>query len=568
MRSLLICFGLAALWTYGDRPYAGFRAMATARDTLALFLFWTGLRAAYGDANRARGFAILWICTLASLAFVEWNAVTGKTLEVGARTGIASAVLYGILTAFRGVKLPSLKLSTRANAGAAGGNLLDQVLFCWGRKDPYTVRDLLQSMLVLGQTGSGKTSSVLALMALAILKLRRSGGLILASKPEELLDWARWFSMAGRSDDLIVFDSSGDKKFNCVDFIVQSGGDAREVTQHLTTVSEALGRHGEGNDPFWAESQFRLLYNAVVALMIGLGRVTLPELKSFIVSAKQGNLDADAENAWKSSFHYKVMVAGEKKAKSDRDAYDYKSAVQYWSSEYPFMDNKPRSSILAGVMNVLSVLNTGMVRDLISTETNVSPRDMEAGKWVLVNLPIDEHGQSGKIIMHSWKLITQKYILRRHVDQNSNTITIIADEAQDIASSFDHQFLAKSRSHYGSMLYLTQSIHSFMGEAMGHAAEHKARTLFTNFRYKVAVTLGDLESATYLCGLLGERVDTLGSFNKEGGNISESMQKVLQPIHLLTGLRSHGGVVDGYVFRSGIPFSTGENHLRVQLEQL
>jgi type IV secretory pathway TraG/TraD family ATPase VirD4 len=499
-----------------------------------------------------------------------WLAIWGwGFFTYPAGRGFGQCFACGVFAGFAYLPLMVVKRFIRPIRKQAQAAVLslDLALFNWTPADQFTLRDLHKSVAVFGQTGSGKSSSVLALFARAALKLKGSGGLILASKPEELEDWKRWFTETGRINDLIIFDASGDYKFNCTDFIMKSGGDAREITQHLTTVSEALGSTGKGDDPFWAESQFRLLYNAVVALMMGLGRVTVPELQQFINSAKMGKLDAAGEKVWEQSFHFKVMLEGEKRQKSPRYAFDFQSAAMYWGVEWPGMDSKPKTSILAGVMNILHNLNTGIVRDLISTDTNVTPLDMEKGKWVLLVLPTDEYGQSGKIIYHSWKLLTQKYILRRHATGNDPTIMIIADEAQDVVSSFDHQFLAKCRSHRGCMLYLTQSIHSYMGVAKGHAGEHEAKALMTNFGTEIGVTIGDIETATYLCSLMGERLDTTGSVSPDSVSLSESMQKVLQPINLLTGLRSHGGVVDAFIFRAGIGFSTGENYLKVALEQ-
>jgi hypothetical protein len=117
------------------------------------------------------------------------------------------------------------------------------------------------------------------------------------------------------------------------------------------------------------------------------------------------------------------------------------------------LENKVRSSILADVMNVLHTFNTGIVRETVSTTATVSPADMAKDKWILIDFPIDVHGDSGRIIMHGWKLLAQKFILRRHAKPGDAVIVIHADEAQDMVNSFDSAFLAKCRSHLGCMIY-------------------------------------------------------------------------------------------------------------------
>src|SRR5690348_927023 len=48
-------------------------------------------------------------------------------------------------------------LARHGNKAPAG--VLDQELFRWDDRDPYTVRWLMENLLIVGRTGSGKTSS-------------------------------------------------------------------------------------------------------------------------------------------------------------------------------------------------------------------------------------------------------------------------------------------------------------------------------------------------------------------------------------------------------------------------
>jgi hypothetical protein len=187
--------------------------------------------------------------------------------------------------------------------------------------------------------------------------------------------------------------------------------------------------------------------------------------------------------------------------------------------------------------------------------------------------------------MHGWKFLTQKFILRRHAKPGDSVIIIHADEAQEMISSFDGSFLAKSRSHLGCMIYLTQSIHSYFGELAGAAGEHKAKALMTNFGLKIFHTVGDGETASFASSLLGQRRESFSTFQPQqqqsmgeeifgnvgmSGSFSESYQPVLQPAVFMSGLRSGGPPdykVDGYVIKSGKPFQNGENWLLVTFSQ-
>ena len=512
-----------------------------------------------------RGFVVVWICIG---LFTHY--------QVDKRLGIAQLIATFEAATF--VYLPCLAIrwvlkraGRTIRPAVPVASTLDHVLFRWTRLDAFTIRDLLMSVAVFGQTGSGKSSGSGLTFARGIVQLPKSGGLILASKPEDKDFWIERFREQGRSDDLLIFDDSGRLKFNFLDFERREGGDAREITQFIMTTAEAQsGGTGNDADPFWRTSQQRLIYNAVEAVRLGEGEVTIPKLQEFIATAAESPLvfsNPDAYAKFVPRFHNQVMTKADKKDKDDREKFDFIASTNFWTNEYPAMDNKPRSSILAGVNNILGIFNTGLVRDLGSTTTNVSPLDMERGKWILIDLPIDRYGESGKIIMHGWKYSVQKHVLRRQPKLGDSTIGIWCDEAQQFVSTFDPQYLAMCRSHYGYMVYLTQSYHSYIEG--GQASEHKAKALLTNFYTKVAHTIGDAETAKYLCSLVGQYREDFINLDTEGkGSFSEKYEDKLKVSELLTGLRAgQGGIVDGLVIKTGMPFSTGENFLRVQFSQ-
>ena len=268
------------------------------------------------------------------------------------------------------------------------------------------------------------------------------------------------------------------------------------------------------------------------------------------------------------------------------EAHDLELLADFWLHEYPAMDERPRSSILAGVQNTLHTFNTGIARELVSTTTSCSPATMERGKWILVDMPLDQYGASGKFVMTGWKFLTQKHILRRKPGLEDSPIVIWCDEAQEVLNSHDASFLAKCRSHFGCMVYLTQSIHSYYGAMGSHQAEHQANALLTNFLHKVFHVVGDAQTAQWASSLLGERREIMGGGSlspapepfdilmgraRFSGSFSEQYRPVLQNNAFMRGMRTGGArhhmIVDGIVIRSGEPFSTGENWLWVSFGQ-
>jgi hypothetical protein len=263
---------------------------------------------------------------------------------------------------------------------------LDDMLFQWPDGSPFTVRHMLRSVEVKGITGSGKSSGSGAHFLRSLIAHPRATLLIIAQKPEEKEVVQEMFARAGKRDRLIVFEEGGRWRTNFFETEMKAGADARGLVEFLTTLGEALdagqaGGHGS-NDQFWRKSEERLTYNTVEAIRQGTGSISAPAMLDFITTAlynPQTLSDEALREAWKKKFHYQVMQAGAAREKNQIEAADWQVLQAYWSQEFVYMDDKPRSSILAGVMNTLHNANTGLSRLMTSTTTNVTPTAFDEG---------------------------------------------------------------------------------------------------------------------------------------------------------------------------------------------
>jgi hypothetical protein len=459
---------------------------------------------------------------------------------------------------------------------------LDEPLFQWSPRDVVSVRMLLNSVAVFGRTGSGKTSYSGRQIGRAIVRNKKSGGLIHSAKPEDRRMWEAIFREAVRPDDLLIFGPGEPLRFNFLDYEMRHGGHTRNITKVITTIGESLRASdvkGSENADFWEREQEREIYNAVEVVKLATGRVSAPDLQRFI-SGAANSPEMIAAETWRSGFHNQCIARAFESDKSPIERHDFELALDYWLNEYPNMADKTRSSISTGVMGILHTFNTGIVRELVSSDTNASPDDILAGKWILIDASPSEYGDIGAFINAGWKYLTQRAVLRRHVESSDPFVVIWCDEAHQFVNSHDAHYLAQSRSHRGCTVFLTQSVHSLYAALKGQAGKHQADALLSNFGTKVVHAVGDAQSAEFAAGLVGRKLETFigGSSTpvedlwdemvgrtRFTGSFSEQYEYVVQPNVFMNGLRTGGpsGASDAIVIRSGERFSNGQNHLFV-----
>lgn len=400
--------------------------------------------------------------------------------------------------------------------------------------------------------------------------------------------WQTMFEKLGRKDDLVVFSPDSPQRFNFLSYVLAMGGHTRDVTRCITVIGETMRaadtKGGESAD-FWEREQERMIYNAVEIVTLASGAVSAPSIQRFITTAAMNPAQITCPQ-WRAGFCNQCLADAFEKQKTGIQSHDYQLASDYWLSEFPAMSDKTRSSIMTGVMGILHVFNTGVVRELVSTTTTVTPDDMLAGKWIIVNMALAEWGDMGALVAAGWKYLVQRRVLRRKIQGDDTIVVIWADEYAQFMNSFDAHYLAQCRSHKGCMVVLTQSLHSYYMSMKGEVGKHQADALLTNFSTKVFHALGDVQTAEWASGLIGKGREVfvgtslapvedlyaeLTGRSKVSTNASEHYEAMLKPNVLMNGLRTGGKAnnltCDAVVIRSGEPFCNGQNWLWREFSQ-
>jgi hypothetical protein len=411
----------------------------------------------------------------------------------------------------------------------------------WGSGQAFHLSDALTGVSVFGATGSGKTSGPAKHLAYGYLAAG-FGGLVLCAKKEERRQWEKWAAECDRTDDLIIVDSSGKRRFNFMDWEASRPGEGGGFTINIVALLDEIAKAVSGNSgkaggdyKFWEDALHNLLSNLVdLPVLAGL-EVSLPILRSIVSSAATTPAQA-IDPQWRE-----------------------KSA------------DKTRSSILLNFSVLIRPLVTRPLRKLFSSDTNVKPEDAFEGKIIVVDLPVQDFKLVGRIASLAWKYCFQVAVLRRTPPTRPDTflrpVFLWADEAHIFVSEFDSEYQAVARSAGGCTVYLTQNIESYR-RVLGN--NDAVDSLLGNLQAKFfCQNSGDTNE--WAAKLLGERyVDitstnvgrsgTEGQSSSSGISRSEQRRYFVEPSRFTTLKRGgvhHGFQVEAIVYNGGHRFPTG-----------
>jgi hypothetical protein len=111
-----------------------------------------------------------------------------------------------------------------------------------GDGEKFLISDATCHVAALGATGSGKTSGTARFLALGYLGSDAEMGLVvLCSKLTERDQWVDWVKEAGRSEDLRIFDASGEHyRFNFLDWISGYAAEGAGLTINVVALLEEI----------------------------------------------------------------------------------------------------------------------------------------------------------------------------------------------------------------------------------------------------------------------------------------------------------------------------------------
>jgi hypothetical protein len=349
------------------------------------------------------------------------------------------------------------------------------VLRDWDKASPgaaFRIADAVTGVFCCGSTGSGKTSGPARHLAVSYMAHGFSG-IVLCSKNDDLPQWQAWAKEAKRSKDLCIFDTSGQWRFNFLDWEAIRAGEGAGLTINIVALLDAIAgalaadasvvAGGGGDNRFWEDALHHMNTNLVdLPLLSGLP-VSLPLLRNIATSAPRSLAEAESKHWQESSVCAAILREADEATKHSKDEMraDFEECRAYWLQEFPGLSERTRSIIVLSFSMLVRPLMTRPLGTLFGTHTNVTPESaMAEGKILIVACPVQEFRLAGRVANLLWKHCWQIATLRRMQPTHGSNLRptfIFLDEAQNFITNFDPEFQAVARSAAGCTVCLVQN---------------------------------------------------------------------------------------------------------------
>ena len=453
------------------------------------------------------------------------------------------------------------------------------------------LRDMLDGMACFGGKGSGKTAGLLANAAHSALACGH-GGMVLTVEDDDASKWQKWARQHGREEDIIVINPEN----HCLNFLDyeerhpgKGHGNVENLVALFMQVVEVHKKKDSGDkDGFWKESMKQMLRNAIFLLKFAGEEISISKINKMITLAPRSKEDLSDPQWQKGNLFFDCLCRADDAHPEGSENYeDWEVIEDYWTREFPDMPDVTRGGVIANFTAPIAPFLTGDLRKLFSTKTSVIPEMCLSGKVLVIDLPVNQWREQGKMAQAIFKFLFQRMVNDRpepapHEQRQTRPLFLIADEAQFFVTSTDSEYESTARKHKAWTLYCSQSKPGFIkGLGGGEAGKSEFESLMGNMLTKFFFQNPCSETNKYCSELIAKTLQTRVSYSEnantqrgeqQGSSTGASTQEVvdyeLQPreMQLLAIPKDHPGYCEAVIFQRGQVFPTGKAYCRAWLE--
>lgn len=391
---------------------------------------------------------------------------------------------------------------------------LDTPLLRLSPTDVWTIGDAVQGTHIFGGTGSGKTTSSAATLGKAFLRAG-FGGIVLCAKPNERQRWEHYALETGRADHLVIFSPHQDERhaciwrFNFLDYEWRRTGAGAGRVENIVELLDATqaiveGRQqlDTGDSSHWRRATQELIRNAVYILTLSQDVLTLDKLYQLIMDAPVGD-QADDTHWQRHSFFWQSMNEAKERTRTPREQHNLLTAERYFLKTFASLADRTRSSVISSFSAMADMLLHDDMWDLFCRDSNIIPDvTWQDGAIIVLDMPLHEYGEAGRIAQQLFKLCWQRAVLRHDTAQHPRPVFLYVDEAQNFISAYDFLYQSQAREAHGISVYITQSVSNYYA-VLGPQGREDANALLGHFQTKIFHSNDDYATNKFAAEVIG-----------------------------------------------------------------
>lgn len=459
-------------------------------------------------------------------------------------------------------------------------------LLRWNGWTSWTIGHSFEHAFALGRTGSAKSSTLIHFASKAALRAGY-GCLFQTTKKLDPATYLKWIKEAGRSDSLVMIDTQRGLGCNLIkqelDYgAAHSGKIEEEATENVVRLFQFITsltggtNNRRGETDIWDDAAKVLLRNALTVVYVATGTVSIDDLNDVVSSAPEGMSEAESP-VWRRDSRCGQLLTKAEELKPDLNS--VKLARQYFLRIFPMLAKETRTSVIFNYIATWGdTLARDPVRSLFFGNTDYTMDILLQGAVVLVDLPVDEKTEIGRVANGLARWAAQQAILRRNDLTNreaARPVAIIWDECQKTLCETDVSFQSTARDQRCMVLGGTQTI-GFMRAAVG---EDLGEGFASNCNTKVFYQNQDPETNRFMSETIGKitlfktkskTTDSKGHTTKTREEVEEDAVPARTAQDLKTGGEEHDLQVTAILTRGGqkFPFFFGRRAMKLRYHQL
>lgn len=422
----------------------------------------------------------------------------------------------------------------------------------------FTLEMAFRGTKIYGATGAGKSSGLGRVIGTSFLE-NGFGGLVLCAKSDndELKNWEFMARIAQRQRSIIHFgikNSQTSFSFNILDYLRSMyGQSSSDFQMNLVTLLKQITNDFKDkklshSDGFWDDVVDQYLTHLVTISLLIVRDSELNFTVLYEVFDKL-NMDVDFDDLIE---NFSDMVLKNN---------NLRLAYQFFGKEFKNLNDKTKSVVITAISSMLFKFNIGMLKTLFSSTTNITPQWIMSGAVIVINMPVEEFGEIGKIANLIWKFAFQKAVQnRKNINEQLRPVFLWADEVQYYLSTEDVVFQSTARSKWCASVFLTQNRPSLrLALGSGAMADDAIKALDANLINSVFHQNTDDDTNTYAATIFGKKTIKVKSKSYSGiwsekTTVTESEKEVDRVPKSTFRTLKYGGKKNKFIVESYVNF--------------